>query len=65
MDRVDVEGERAIYYWTLMGTNAGPGGTGRTVRISGREEWRMGDDGLIAQSRGHFDEAEYARQLKG
>ncbi len=65
MDRVDVEGERAVYHWTLTGTNSGPGGTGRTVRISGHEEWRMGDDGLIVESKGHFDEAEYARQLKG
>ena len=64
MDRVDVEGERAIYHWTLTGTNAGPGGTGGSVRISGREEWRMGEDGLIAESKGRFDEAEYQRQLK-
>ena len=65
MDRVDVEGQRAIYHWTLTGTNAGPGGTGKRIRVSGREEWRIGDDGLIAESVGHFDEAEYARQLKG
>ena len=65
MDRVDVEGECAVYHWTLTGTNSGPGGTGKTVRISGHEEWRIGDDGLIVESKGHFDEAEYARQLKG
>jgi len=64
MDRVDVEGQRAVYHWTLTGTNAGPGGTGKKVRVSGREEWRIGDDGLISESKGHFDEAEYARQLK-
>ncbi len=64
MDSVDVEGERAIYHWTLTGTNSGPGGTGKRVRISGREEWRIGDDGLIAESKGHFDAAEYERQLK-
>ena len=34
------------------------------MRISGYEEWRMGAEGLIAASRGHFDEAEYQRQLK-
>ena len=65
MDRVDVEGQRAVYHWTLTGTNAGLGGTGKKVSISGREEWRMGEDGLIAESKGHFDEAEYARQVKG
>jgi len=51
------------YHWTLVGTNTGPGGTGNRVRISGFEEWTIGDDGLIAGSLGHFDEAEYARQL--
>jgi len=27
------------------------------------EEWRIGTDSLIAESRGHFDAAEYERQL--
>jgi uncharacterized protein (TIGR02246 family) len=65
MDDVRVDGDRAIYRWTLMGRNTGPGGTGLPVRISGYEEWTMGKDGLIAQSRGHFDEADYRRQLTG
>jgi hypothetical protein len=52
------------YHWTLVGTNTGPGGTGKRVRISGYEEWTIGDDGLIAASLGHFDEDEYARQLE-
>ena len=64
MDRLDVDDGRATYGWTLTGTNTGPGGTGKAVRISGYEEWRTGADGLIAESRGHFDEAEYQRQLK-
>ena len=63
MDDVGLEADRAIYRWTLTGTNTGPGGTGRPVRISGYEEWRFGADGLIAESRGHFDEVEYRRQL--
>jgi uncharacterized protein (TIGR02246 family) len=65
MDRVEAGGDRAVYHWTLTGTNTGPGGTGSAVRISGYEEWRIGADGLIAESKGHFDEAEYQRQLKG
>jgi ketosteroid isomerase-like protein len=65
MDRLDVDGSRATYRWTLSGTNAGPGGTGKAVRISGHEEWRIGADGLIAESRGHFDKADYERQLTG
>jgi len=64
MDSVSIEGEYAIYRWTLTGTNTGPGGTGKAVRISGYEEWTIGPDGLIAESKGHFDEAEYARQLQ-
>ena len=63
MDDVVDLGEDAIYQWTLIGTNGGPGGTGRSVRISGREEWRLSAEGLIAQSSGHFDAADYQRQL--
>jgi hypothetical protein len=63
MDGVGFTGDRATYRWTLTGTNTGPGGTGKAVRISGYEEWRLGPDGLIAESRGHFDEADYERQL--
>ena len=63
MDSVSLEGTHAVYRWTLTGTNAGPGGTGKAVRISGFEEWTIGTDGLIAESNGHFDEAEYQRQL--
>jgi uncharacterized protein (TIGR02246 family) len=65
MDGVDLEGSRAVYRWTLTGTNTGPGGTGNTVRIGGHEEWTIGVDGLIAESQGHFDAAEYERQLSG
>jgi uncharacterized protein (TIGR02246 family) len=64
MDDVLVQGGRAVYHWTLTGTNTGPGGTGQRVRISGFEEWQIGADGLIAQSQGHFDDASYQRQLK-
>ena len=64
MNDVTVNAGRAIYRWTLTGTNTGPGGNGKTVRISGYEEWTIGADDLIAESKGHFDEAEYQRQLK-
>lgn len=64
MDDIGVQGDRAVYRWTLTGTNTGPGGTGKAVRISGYEEWRLGADGLIAESTGHFDEVEYQRQLQ-
>jgi predicted ester cyclase len=64
MDTLIADGSRTEYHWTLTGTNTGPGGTGKAVRISGYEEWTIGADGLIAASKGHYDEAEYARQLK-
>jgi hypothetical protein len=65
MDSVSRVGDRVEYHWTLTGTNTGPGGTGRPVRISGYEEWTLGPDGLIARSLGHFDEFDYQRQLAG
>jgi len=64
MDDLRLEGERAEYHWTLIGRNTGPGGAGHGVRISGFEEWTISDDGLIATSLGHFDQAEYDRQLE-
>ena len=64
MDDLLLEGESVEYHWTLVGTNTGPGGTGRRVRISGFEEWTFGDDFLIAASLGHYDQAEYERQLE-
>jgi hypothetical protein len=53
------------FHWTFTGTNTGPGGTGNRVRISGYELWKMDKDGLISESKGHFDAAEYERQLRG
>lgn len=64
MDRLLAHGAQIEYHWTLTGTNTGPGGTGRAVLISGYEEWRIGDGGLIEESKGHFDAADYRRQLE-
>ena len=64
MEDLLVRGENAEYHWTLVGTNSGPGGTGHRVRISGFEEWTIGDDGLIAASLGRYDQAEYDRQVE-
>lgn len=63
-DRLESLGGRIRFHWTLVGTNTGPAGTGMKVRISGHESWLIGDDGLIADSLGHFDAAEYERQLR-
>jgi uncharacterized protein (TIGR02246 family) len=64
MDDVVLRDGGAEYHWTLIGTNSGPGGTGNRVRISGFEEWTIGEDGLIAESQGHYDQAEYDQQLQ-
>ncbi len=64
LDDLIVDGERIEYHWTFTGTNTGPGGTGKAVRIVGHEDWTIDDDGLIAASSGHYDAAEYARQLR-
>jgi uncharacterized protein (TIGR02246 family) len=64
MDALDVDGSHAIYRWTLIGTNTGPGGTGRPVEISGYEEWTIGAEGLIAASLGHYDAADFERQVR-
>jgi uncharacterized protein (TIGR02246 family) len=65
MDRLVFAGDRIEYHWTLTGTNTGPGGSGRRVRISGFESWRIGTDGLIGESLGSFDANEYERQISG
>jgi len=63
MDTLAVGPDGTRYHWTFTGTNTGPAGTGNAVRISGHEEWTIGADGLIEQSLGHFDAAEYDRQI--
>ena len=65
MDELSANEGGAVFRWTLVGTNTGPGGTGNRVRISGFEEWKFGKNGLVGGSRGHFDEADYQRQLSG
>ena len=52
MDSLDEA--NAIYHWTL---------TGGPVKISGYEQWTLDAQGLIMKSLGHFDEADYKRQL--
>ena len=65
LDQLLVAGGAAFFVWTLTGNNAGPGGTGNTVRVSGIEVWEMGESGLIASSRGYYDSAAYDLQLRG
>jgi hypothetical protein len=64
LERMDEHGDHPVFRWIWTGTNTGPGGTGKFVRIAGYEEWTLDSNGLIAKSEGHYDEAEYQRQLK-
>ncbi len=64
MDKVTSDPDGTKFHWTLTGTNTGPSGAGKRVRISGYELWQLDNDKLIANSKGHFDSAEYERQLK-
>jgi len=63
LDRLEKVGDAYRFHWQFVGTNTGPGGTGRTVRITGHEEWTMAADERIAQSLGNHDAAEWDRQL--
>jgi hypothetical protein len=64
-DKLERQSSATAFHWTLTGTNTGPGGTGKRVRISGYELWRIDNDGLIGESKGHFDSTEYERQRSG
>jgi hypothetical protein len=65
LERMDQHGDHPVFRWIWTGSNTGPGGTGKFVRMTGYEEWTLDANGLIAKSDGHYDEADYERQLKG
>lgn len=56
-------GDQVQFHWHWTGTNTGPGGNGNSVDLYGYEQWTMDDNGLILKSIGHYDEAEYQRQM--
>ena len=64
MDELRCGGDQAIFLWTLEGTNSGPGGTGKFVRIRGWQNWRLSEDLLIAAADGGYDAADYERQIR-
>jgi uncharacterized protein (TIGR02246 family) len=65
LEGLEQAGERTLFHWGFTGTNSGPGGSHRPVRIRGYEAWRFGADGLIADSLGHYDAADWQRQVEG
>lgn len=58
-------GDHIEFHWHWTGTNTGTGGTGNAVDLRGYEQWTLDDQGLILESQGNLDEAEYQRQLNG
>ncbi len=62
---VDVhkEGDYVHFHWRWTGTNTGPDGTGNAVDLTGYEQWLLDESGLIRETRGNMDDAEYQRQL--
>ncbi len=64
MDSLVTTSEGVEFHWTFTGTNTGPNGTGKKVKISGFELWQLDDNGLIKESKGSYDAKEYERQLK-
>lgn len=53
------------FHWTFTGTHSGTLGAGNRVKISGYELWKIDKDGLVSESKGHFDAGNYERQLRG
>src|SRR6266536_2272789 len=41
MDKLSRDSDGARFHWTSTGTNTGPGATGKRVRISGYELWKI------------------------
>jgi nuclear transport factor 2 (NTF2) superfamily protein len=61
MDDLVFTDEAVEYHWTFTGTSSE---TNNPVRISGFEEWTLGDEGLVVESRGTYDQDEYDRQVE-
>ncbi len=61
-DDIRCSGSHAIYVWTFTGHDAG---TGNPLKVSGWEEWELGEDLKVNASRGWFDADDYARQVAG
>lgn len=61
-DKLEPRDDATAFHWTLTGTHRE---SGNHVRISGYELWTIDNAGLIAESSGHFDGAEFERQVKG
>ena len=61
-DDIRPAGDHALFAWTLEGHHAE---TKNYVKVSGWEEWDIGDDLKVKASLGWFDAASYDRQVAG
>ena len=61
-DKLEARDDKVAFHWTLTGTYSE---TGNKIQISGHELWKIDSNGLIAESQGHFDAADYERQIRG
>lgn len=62
-ERMERDGPRWKWFWRMRGTFSGPGGTGKRVDIRGWEVLSLSSDGRIIYADGHYNQAEYERQL--
>ncbi len=62
MNGIEEKDGHVVFHWVFTGTHSE---TGHAVRIVGSETWRIGQDGLIAESIGRYDAEEYERQVSG
>ncbi len=60
-DKVRVAGDRAIALWTAEGTSKE---TGKFIKFSGWESWKISPKGLISSSDGWYDAEDYERQCQ-
>lgn len=63
LDEIRAARNRAVFMWTLEGTNNGPDGSGHAVEISGWEAWLLSDAVRVSVSDGRFEAVEHERQL--
>ena len=61
-DEVRCAGSHAVYVWTFTGHHAN---SKNPLKISGWEEWELGDDLKVKASLGWYDADGYARQVEG
>lgn len=63
LEKLEQQAGRVRFHWHWTGTHSDPDGLGQAIDLHGFEEWTLSSNGLIQRSQGHYNEAEYARQM--